>query len=113
VNTYLPIYYSGFWDVPLAFLTIYNKSLFLFWRGYFDEELDEYPPNYDVYLVKNISLDDAIEPCEPPFKFVKFKDISLLLNNEIIGAVPVNEVMFDETKRKMVNKIVFNQLLKS
>lgn len=113
MDDYLPIYYSGFWDVPHAFLTLYNDDLYLYWRDYFDEELDDYPPNYKVYLVRNTSLDDAFEVSEPPFQFVKFRNIPLLLNNEIIGEIPVNKVMFDETKRKSVNKIVFNQLLKS
>lgn len=45
-SEFIPIYYSGFWDVPHAFLTVFEDKLYYFRRGYFDEELDDYPPNY-------------------------------------------------------------------
>lgn len=109
----MPIYYSGFWDVPSAFLTVYKRELFLFWRDDFDEELDDYPPNYKVYLIENTSLEDAFEPNEPPFEFVKFKNIPLLLDNKIIGEITTKEIVFDETKRRFVNSKVFEQLLKN
>lgn len=112
MSEFLPIYYSGFWDVPSAFLTLYNEDLFLFWRDDFDEELDDYPPNYKVYSVKNVTLTDAFEPSEPPYEFVILRNIPLLLDNEIIGEIPTGEVIFDETKRKSINKTVLKQLLK-
>lgn len=111
MNDFLPIYYSGFWDVPSAFLTVYKSRLFLFWRDDFDEELDDYPPDYKVYLVKNTSLENAFEfREEPEFDFVEFRNIPLLLENEIVGTIPTKEVVFDETKRKFVNSAVFKKL---
>lgn len=112
MSNFIPIYYSGFWDVPDAFLTEYNGDLFLFWRDGFDDELDDYPPNYKVYSVKNVSLEDAYEP-EESYEFVKLLNIPLLLENEIIGEIPTKEVIFDQTHRKFVHSKVFEQLLKN
>ena len=113
MNKFLPIYYSGFWDVPSAFLTEYEKDLYLFWRNDFDEELDDYPPNYHVYLIRNVSLKNAFEPALPPYKFVNFRNTSLLLENEVIGEIPTKEVIFDITKREFINSKVFRILLKN
>lgn len=85
----------------------------MFWRDGFDDELDDYPPNYKVYLIKNMTLTDAYEPSEPQFEFVNFRNIPLLLDNKIIGEIPTKEVVFDETKRKFVNSKIFTQLLKN
>ena len=111
MSEFLPIYYDGFWDVPSAFLTIYKEDLYLFWRDDFDEELDDYPPNYKVYLIKNMSFEDAFELREPQYEFAKLCNIPLLLDNEIVGEIPTREVIFDETKRKFINSKVFEQLL--
>lgn len=112
MSNFLPIYYSGFWDVPHAFLTVYKKDLFLFWRDYFDEEIDDYPPNYKVYLIENTSLAEAFEPYLP-YEFVKFRNIPLLLENKMIGEIPPKGIIFDETKRKFVNSIIFTKFIKN
>ncbi len=112
-DEWLPIFYSGFWDVPDAFLTEYNGDLFLFWRDSFDEEIDDYPPNYKVYSVRNVTLKEAYELHEEPFEFVRFLNTPLLLENEIIGEVPTKEVCFYYTNRKFVNSRVFKQLSKN
>ena len=111
MNNFLPIYYSGFWDVPSAFLTVYQNQLFLFWRDYFDEKLDDYPHNYKIYLVKNISLEDAFKFRAPEFTSVEFVNIPLLLENQVIGEIPTKEVVFDETKRKFVSGEIFKKFL--
>ena len=87
-NAFIPIYYSGFWDVPHAFLTVYEDKLYYFRRGYFDDGLDDYPPNYQVYLVENMKLEEAFEPSELPFECVKLKNIPLLRENKVIGEIP-------------------------
>jgi hypothetical protein len=45
---FIPIYYSGFWDVPYALLTVFDDKLYYFQRRYFDDELGDYPPNWQV-----------------------------------------------------------------
>ena len=111
MDNFLPIFYDGFWDVPSAFLTVYKDKLFLFWRGYFDEKLDDYPTHYKVYLVKNISLENVLEVRNPSHEAVRMKNVPLLLENEIAGEIPTKEVIFDKTKRKFINSKVFYKLL--
>jgi len=106
----LPIYYSGFWDVPMAFLTVYKEELFLFRRGTFDEELDDYPPNYTIRLVKNISLDEAYGKHPEIPELISFTNYELLLDNPIIGEVKVKDVVFDRTNRKFINAKIFKKL---
>jgi hypothetical protein len=110
MSAFLPIYYCGFWDVPHTFLTVYESDLYYFRRGYFDEELDDYPPNYQVYLVKNIKLEEAFEQSEPPSEFVKLTNIPLLEENDVICEIPTKDVIFDETKRKFINAVVFKMM---
>lgn len=107
---YLPIIYSGFWDVPHAFFTVYEDKTYFFRRGYFDEEIDDYPPNYKIYLVENMSLEEAIEPCDPPHQSVILTDIPKLEANELVGELPTKDVVFDETNRRFVNVSVFKML---
>jgi hypothetical protein len=109
-NAFIEIYYSGFWDVPHAFLTVYEDKLYYFQRGYFDEKLDDYPPNYQVYLVKNMKLEEAFEHSEPQFEFVTLKNIPLLEENKVIGEIPTKDVIFDESKRKCINAIAFKMI---
>lgn len=114
MSEFLPIHYSGFWDVPDAFLTVFKGELYYFDRGYFDDELDDYPPNYKVYLVRNVKLEDSFELYEfhdPPIEAVKFINTELLKQNKVIGEVPTKEVIFDKTKRKFVDSEIIEKLL--
>ncbi len=106
---WLPIHYGGFYDVPEAFLTEYKGELFLF-RRYFDEDLDDYVPNYEVYAVQNTAFNEAFERYKAPTQAVKFHDFALLLKNPLIGKVPVKEVEFDPTNRRFVNSRIFKNL---
>ncbi|MBX3293536.1 MAG: hypothetical protein KF881_11685 [Acidobacteria bacterium] len=96
----LPIRYSGFWDVPSAFYTLYNGEVYFFWRDYFDEDLDDYPPNYQVYLIKEVSFEDAS----------KIWDLESISNKSLVGEVPTKEVIFDESKRQYISSLVFEAL---
>lgn len=35
---------------PLAFVTSHESTQYLFWRGFFDEQLDEYSSDYKLVL---------------------------------------------------------------
>lgn len=107
---WLPISYSGFWDVPQAFLAVSPDDLFFFWRGDFDEDVDNYPSTYKVYRVTNMTFDEAIEPREDNPEFMHIKNISLLEENELLGEVPVKDVIFDPSVRKFVHASVFKLL---
>lgn len=57
-----------------------------------------------------MKLEEAFEPYDPPFKFVKLLNIPLLEENKVIGEIPTKDVIFDETKRKFINKIAFKMI---
>jgi hypothetical protein len=100
-HKFIPIYYRGFWDVPESFLTEYESKVYLFTRD-FDEELDDYPPDYEVYEVKDVSLTKAVkENLWFPYNFK---------NKILIGEVPTKDVVFDWTNRKFVNTAIFEKL---
>jgi len=96
------ILYSGFYDAPLAFVTTYENSQYLFWRGFFDEELDDYPNEYEVFILPNLS-EKEIKESWPllPTKTVAF-----------IGKISMNKVMFDPTRRESINISTFERLVK-
>lgn len=109
----IPIYYDGFWDVPMAFLTILDEKIYLFDRGGFDEELDDYPPNYKIFLVKDVSLEDAFEPRDASVTMaVKISSYVLHGEHEFIGEVEVDGVCFDETRRKFFDSRILKVLLR-
>ena len=107
---FIPIYYNGFWDVPHAFLTEYKHQLFYFQRGYFDDELDDYPLNYQVYLIENGNLNDFLDTYNPAATSYKFVNIDKLEQNKIIGEIPTKDVIFDITHREFVNTVVFKRI---
>jgi len=100
--TSTPILYSGFCDAPLAFVTTYENSQYLFWRGFFDDELDDYPKDYEVFILPNLS-EKEIKESWPllPKKTVAF-----------IGKISMDKVMFDPTKRESINIDTFERLVK-
>jgi len=102
-HRFIPIHDGGsFWDVPGSFLTEYMGEVYLFCRGDFDDELDDYPPNYEVYILENISLKEAFE-----------RTIWYPYNYEdkvFIGEIPTCEVVFDSTRKKFVNTLVFDMI---
>jgi len=55
------ILYSGFCEAPLAFVTTYENTQYLFWRGFFDDELDDYPKEYEVFILPNLSEEEIKE----------------------------------------------------
>ena len=109
-NELMPIYYSGFWDVPHAFLTVFEDKLYYFRRGYFDEALDDCPPNYQVYLVENMNLAEAFEPSKQPSESVKLLNTPLLEESKIVGEIPTKDIIFDKTKRKFIDIIALEMI---
>lgn len=100
-NKFIPIHYGGFWDVPDSFLTEFMEEVYLFTRYGFDEELDDYPLNYEVYNVKNISLDKAVKSSFwYPYNFEE---------KIFIGEIPTKDVIFDSTNKHFVNTVVFKK----
>lgn len=98
MNDLLPIFYSGFWDVPHAFYTKLNDDLFLFWRDEFNDEIDAYPSEYKVYRITTTTLEDAIEPCSFSTPGISMKFVPSFEENEFMGIVSIDDVKFDKTK---------------
>jgi hypothetical protein len=55
--TQAKITYSGFHDVPLAFVVWHEGSQYLFWRV-FDDVLDDYPDTYKVFSLPGLPADE-------------------------------------------------------
>jgi hypothetical protein len=96
----IPFAYREFYDVPRnIILRVRGKWIFL--QSAFDEDLDDYAPNYSVYL-----LPPSFEP--PPaggsWDFLKPE-------LEFLGEIPVQEVEFDPTKRQMLSAAALNELV--
>ena len=108
---FLPIRYDGYWDVPASFITVYKNDLYYFRRDDFDEELDDYPPNYKVYRIPNMRFEDAYVPREDHPRAVLIGDLFEVPGFTFIGEVPTRSVIFDDTNREFVNSIVFESLL--
>ena len=109
----IPIHYSGFWDFPMVFITLLDDKLYLFDRGGFDEELDDYLPTYKVYRVENIPFEEAFEPHEDVrTRSVNISERILYGENEFIGEVQVKDIRFDETHRHFFDASILRNLMR-
>jgi hypothetical protein len=93
------IIYGGFWDFPLAFAASYENVQYLFYREW-DDELDDYEDEYDVFILPNLSEDEikrnwalALEKAKP------------------FGKIPVKQVVFDSTHRLIVDTVTFDRII--
>ena len=96
-----PFNYGGFYDVPRCLTLRYSGKRFLL-QSYFDEDLDEYPTEYSVYVVPE-SADDSSLVCSPEF----LNKTSL----SCVGQIPIDQVTFDSTKRKQLDASILNRFV--
>lgn len=92
------IYYSGYWDGPLAFVVSHEGTQYFFRRGYFDDEIDDYPVNYKVYVLPDIAEKDIS----------KFWENLPIKTKVYIGSIHLYKVLFDPTKRKYIDSDTFS-----
>jgi hypothetical protein len=92
------ILYSGFWDVPLAFVTWHKGRQFLFLRGEFDEAIDDYPNTYKVYALPSIPDEDALK---------SWKRIEIL-GKGFLGEIPIKEIEFGHMNRFWIDAKVID-----
>jgi hypothetical protein len=86
------IKYFSFWDVPRTFVFERGGKLYVL-TSEFDDDLDEYPDDYEVFVVSgigNLSVVSDWKSIEP-------------LPKTSVGRVPVSSVRFDKSLRKYVD----------
>jgi hypothetical protein len=96
-----PFSYGGFYDVPRCLTLRYRGRRFLL-QSAFDEDLDEYPTDYSVYVVPE-SADDSRPMCSPEF----LGSTSMAC----IGRIPIDQVIFDSSKRKELDASILDRLI--
>lgn len=98
-ETWLPFHYRDFYDVPRAVLVLRDGDWY-FLDSPFIDAVDEYSDKYSVYKLPagvNNPANDS--------------DWSALTGaGDLIGAVPVNRVRFDETRRRFISDNLFEML---
>ena len=93
--------YGGFYDVPRCLSLRYRGRLFLL-QSAFDEDLDEYPADYSIYIVPELS--DNLRPvCSS-----EFLDTTPMA---CIGHIPIEQVVFDPSKREALDASCLDSLL--
>jgi hypothetical protein len=98
--TWAPIKYRDFFDVPRIFLARHRGRWVLF-DCEFDQEADDYSPNYHVYLLPELPVEDLRGDWTHLAKRA----------TRWLGRVEVGKVEFDRTLRERVNLDVVEGLL--
>src|SRR5690349_12955741 len=96
---WLKIVYSGFWDYPFAFAVEFEGDVYVFLRGDFDEELDDYPSEYEIIRDNSIVM-------------------SSIRNNfryaggcgEVVGRIDMRDLRFDPSQQREISSKVFVDL---
>jgi hypothetical protein len=86
------IKYFSFWDVPRTFAFEYSGKVYML-TSEFDDALDEYPDDYEVFVVSDVgdlSMVSDWKSLEP-------------MPKTSVGRVPIASVQFDESRRKYVD----------
>lgn len=94
------IVYREFYDVPRIFLAKYASRTFLF-DGLYDPTIEEYPDDYTVYLMPDLSEEELRGD------WTNFHARS----EKALGKVSVSKVVFDETRRMAIDTGVLDILL--
>ena len=92
--------YSSFYDVPRAIVLRYKGRCF-YLDSPFDEEADEYPDEYAVYL-----FPESMEAIAASASW-DFEPASLAY----VGALKINQVRFDKSKRRGLDATVLDRFL--
>ena len=100
-SRWLPITYRGFYDIPRAVLVEYEGDTY-FLDCPFDERADEYPDDSAVYRLPEATAKAAQEPTS--------SWIDLAKSGTLLGRVPVEQVRFDESRRRFLDSEVFRFL---
>lgn len=96
---WLPIQYGEFHDIPRVFLVSNNSETYLFDCS-FSNAIDDYPDEFVVYkLPQNGSSDRSAVPWA-----------ELLAQGKRVGTIRIENMVFDDSKRKSIRGDVFGSL---
>lgn len=99
----IPFRYGGFWDVPRYIALRYGGKV-LYLQSPFDDELDDYPDAYSVYVVPDDLGESLLSGDWNPL------DQSRL---SFVGQIPINTVAFDPTKRQTLDAACLKSLFQT
>jgi hypothetical protein len=94
--------YRDFYDVP-RMIILTRRGIKLLLDSAFDESRDEYSPSYRVYV-----LPDKIHE----HTLASWEDLPQTATRSL-GEIPVDQVVFDRTKRAEVDATIIDGLLNS
>jgi hypothetical protein len=98
-ETWLPIRYREFYDIPRAFVVEFQGASYFF-DCPFNEDLDNHETEYSIYKITE-ELCDRIDS-------ISWTDIVGSLKR--VGTVRVSDVEFDTTKRQAIKARVLKPL---
>jgi hypothetical protein len=98
----LQIVYHEFYDVP-RMLIVNRRGFKLLLDSPFEESLDDYSPSYKVYV-----LPDKVD--EHGLK--SWQDLPQMAT-KLLGEIPVDQVVFDVTKRSDIDADTIDRFLDS
>lgn len=93
--------YRDFWDFPKIFLVSFNGSLFLF-DCKFSNDTEDFENKYQVFIMPELSENEING------SWYGLSDKSV----KYLGEVPINQVQFDETRKKFINGEIITGLTK-
>ena len=96
-----PFTYGGFYDVPRYLSFRYRGRWFLL-QSPFDEDLDEYPMDYSVYIAPEMA-DDSWPEGSPEF----LSSTAMTF----VGQIAIDQVTFDPSKRKELDASCLDRLV--
>ena len=99
-DTWLPITYRDFYDVPRMILVEYEGAFYLF-DCPFNDEMDDYPSHFTVY---------RLEPAHGRSALESGAWVGLAEKGTEVGHVKVADVHLDPSKRSSLAASVFSLL---
>jgi hypothetical protein len=97
-SEWLRIVYSGFWDYPFGFVVEFEGDVYVFLRGDFDEELDDYSTEYEIIRDNSIDMTSMR------------KNFSYTGTGDVVGRVDMRQLRFDPSHREEISSKVFIDL---
>jgi hypothetical protein len=93
--------YVEFYDVPRCIVLPYKERLFLL-QSAFDENLDDYPSSYSIYILPD-SVNDSLR--RGSWDFLRKTEMTC------IGQIQIDQVVFDPTRRKELDASILDSFV--